>query len=590
MSDNTNMNLNTNESGEEQQPMSLDDGRRVKVLSPGMMVFKRFIRNKLAIVGICILVFMFLFSFLGGVISPYRQDQVFHKYDKANKEYAGAVVNTDYRFTAAEGFTLTTMTRANFNSQVKGSEEAEVKFQADDVTYLARKVDDNFYTLSVGEQLGTVTVLGKITDIKSIGDAELSKALKDAATAAVKANVTSFESEGVTYTLTKGAAKSYVINGMKEVAMASMLNFDAFTSEYDTLARSFAFRKACETAMHAGADSFEVDGTTYRLDIEDETNAVAYLGDTEVVNISNIIVNPVNNGVFLSIDYKAAVAEAIAEKHTTFDFVDENGETVKNTVTMRNNNYVIFTEQATDLIDMYAPPSKEHWLGTDDHGMDVLTRLMYGGRISLMVGFIVMILENLIGIVIGGISGYFGGWVDTMLMRFVDLFNSIPYYPMMIIAGAIMDSFEVNPYTRLYMMMAIMGIMGWTGVARVVRGQILSLREQDFMVATEATGIAVSRRIFRHLVPHVMPLLIVQATMGLGGIILTEATLSFLGLGIKYPLASWGSIINAASNIYVMTYCWFIWIPAGLLIVLTVLGFNFVGDGLRDAFDPKMKR
>ncbi len=590
MSDNTNMNLNTNESGEEQQPMSLDDGRRVKVLSPGMMVFKRFIRNKLAIVGICILVFMFLFSFLGGVISPYRQDQVFHKYDKANKEYAGAVVNTDYRFTAAEGFTLTTMTRANFNSQVKGSEEAEVKFQADDVTYLARKVDDNFYTLSVGEQLGTVTVLGKITDIKSIGDAELSKALKDAATAAVKANATSFESEGVTYTLTKGAAKSYVINGMKEVAMASMLNFDAFTSEYDTLARSFAFRKACETAMHAGADSFEVDGTTYRLDIEDETNAVAYLGDTEVVNISNIIVNPVNNGVFLSIDYKAAVAEAIAEKHTTFDFVDENGETVKNTVTMRNNNYVIFTEQATDLIDMYAPPSKEHWLGTDDHGMDVLTRLMYGGRISLMVGFIVMILENLIGIVIGGISGYFGGWVDTMLMRFVDLFNSIPYYPMMIIAGAIMDSFEVNPYTRLYMMMAIMGIMGWTGVARVVRGQILSLREQDFMVATEATGIAVSRRIFRHLVPNVMPLLIVQATMGLGGIILTEATLSFLGLGIKYPLASWGSIINAASNIYVMTYCWFIWIPAGLLIVLTVLGFNFVGDGLRDAFDPKMKR
>ena len=207
-----------------------------------------------------------------------------------------------------------------------------------------------------------------------------------------------------------------------------------------------------------------------------------------------------------------------------------------------------------------------------------------------MVGFIVMILENIIGIIIGGISGYFGGWVDTLLMRFVDLFNSIPYYPMMIIAGAVMDAFEVPPYTRIFLLMAIMGIMGWTGVARVVRGQILSLREQDFMVATEATGIRVSRRIFRHLVPNVMPLLIVQATMGLGGIILTEATLSFLGLGIKYPLASWGSIINAASNIYVMTNFWYIWIPAGVLIVLTVLGFNFVGDGLRDAFDPKMKR
>jgi peptide/nickel transport system permease protein len=148
----------------------------------------------------------------------------------------------------------------------------------------------------------------------------------------------------------------------------------------------------------------------------------------------------------------------------------------------------------------------------------------------------------------------------------------------------------VDPYLRVFFLMFIMGLMGWTGIARVVRGQILALREQDFMIATEATGIRVSRRIGKHLVPNVMPLLIVQATMGLGSIILTEATLSFLGLGIKYPLASWGSIINAASNPYIVTNYWFIWVPAGLLILLTVLGFNFVGDGLRDAYDPKMKR
>ena len=270
--------------------------------------------------------------------------------------------------------------------------------------------------------------------------------------------------------------------------------------------------------------------------------------------------------------------------------MNENGETEKHTIELRVNGYVVSTMQRAMLIDMYASPSLSHPLGTDDHGMDVLTRLMYGGRISLMVGFVVVFLEMLIGIIIGGVSGYFGGWVDTLLMRFVDLFNSIPYYPMMIIAGSLMDAFEVNPYTRIFMLMGIMGIMGWTGVARVVRGQILSLREQDFMVATEATGVRISRRIFRHLVPNVMPLLIVQATMSLGSIILTEATLSFLGLGIKYPLASWGTIINSASNIYVMSNFWFIWIPAGVLIVLTVLGFNFVGDGLRDAFDPKMKR
>lgn len=584
-------NLNTNGNNEQ---LSLDDGRRVKVMSPGMMVFKRFIRNRLAIVGICTLIFMFAFSFIGGVVSPYRQDQVFYKVDAANKEYASAVVNTEYRFTAAEGRQISTMTRATFNSKVKNAELDEVSFTADGVTYTAKKLDDHFYVITAGENVATATALGKMVDIKVNEGAEVSQALKDAAAKAVKANQTSFEADGETYTLTKGAAKSYVLGRMAEVGVASMLAYDAFDSQYNDLVTGFAFRKACETAMHKGEPSFQADGETYTLEMDanSENTAVVYLADgkTAVANVSNVIVNSVNSGVFLPIAYKAAVADAIAEKQTAFDYVNEKGETERHTIQMRGNNYIVSTMQETYLIDMYSPPSAEHWLGTDDHGMDVLTRLMYGGRISLLVGFVVMILENVIGIVIGGVSGYFGGWVDTLLMRFVDLFNSIPYYPMMIIAGAIMDSFEVDPYVRLYMMMAIMGIMGWTGVARVVRGQILSLREQDFMVATEATGIPVSRRIFRHLVPNVMPLLIVQATMGLGSIILAEATLSFLGLGIKYPLASWGSIINSSSNIYVMTNCWYLWIPAGLLMVLTVLGFNFVGDGLRDAFDPKMKR
>ena len=244
----------------------------------------------------------------------------------------------------------------------------------------------------------------------------------------------------------------------------------------------------------------------------------------------------------------------------------------------------------TLLIDMYASPSKAHLLGTDANGMDVMTRLMYGGRVSLMVGFVVVIIEILLGVIVGGVAGYFGGWVDTILMRVIDLVNSIPYYPIMIIIGAVMDSLRIDPYERIWILMVVLGLIGWTGIARTVRGQILTLREQDFMLATEATGIRVSRRIFKHLVPNVMPLLIVQATMSLGGIIITEATLSFLGLGLKYPLASWGTIINAATNVHVMTNYWFIWIPAGMLILITVLGFNFVGDGLRDAFDPKMKR
>ena len=149
---------------------------------------------------------------------------------------------------------------------------------------------------------------------------------------------------------------------------------------------------------------------------------------------------------------------------------------------------------------------------------------------------------------------------------------------------------KVSPTIRIYMLCVIMGVIGWVGIARIVRGQILSLREQEFMIAAEATGISIKRRIFKHLIPNVIPQLIVFASMGIGDVILTEASLSFLGLGIKYPAASWGSIINAVNDSYVMTNYLFVWVPAGLLILLTVLAFNFVGDGLRDAFDPKMKR
>ena len=168
----------------DQEQLSLDDGRRVKVLSPGMMVFKRFIRNRLAIVGICILVFMFTFSFLGGVISPYRQDQVFYKVDSANKEYAGAVVNTDYRFSTSDGKPLSTMIRATFNSQVKGKEGDQITFTADRNTYTAIRLDDNFYTITAGEDLGTVALLGKIVDIKAAEGKEISDELKAAATSA----------------------------------------------------------------------------------------------------------------------------------------------------------------------------------------------------------------------------------------------------------------------------------------------------------------------------------------------------------------------------------------------------------------------
>ena len=274
---------------------------------------------------------------------------------------------------------------------------------------------------------------------------------------------------------------------------------------------------------------------------------------------------------------------------------DEDGNYILNETEMKitqrlEGEYVINCNQINFVIDMFSSPSAKHLLGTDGDGFDVLARVMYGGRISLMVGFIVVLLECFLGVVMGGLAGYFGGWVDNLIMRLVDVFYCLPSLPIMIILGAMMDAMRLDPYLRLLVMMAALGLMGWAGVARLVRGQILSLREQEFMVATEATGIRIKDRIFKHLVPNVMPQLIVTATMGLGGVIITESTLSFLGLGVKHPLATWGTIINSVSSASAMAHYAFIWIPVGLLICFTVIAFNFVGDGLRDAYDPKGKR
>ena len=246
--------------------------------------------------------------------------------------------------------------------------------------------------------------------------------------------------------------------------------------------------------------------------------------------------------------------------------------------------------QIVETTNRYAPPSKEHLLGTDDKGMDVFVRLMYGGRISLFIGFIVVILETIIGVLLGGIAGYFGGWVDQLIMRIVDIFNCIPTLPILLIASAVIDSWEIDPENRIYILMVIITIFSWSGVARLVRGQILSLREQEYITATEVMGLPTWRKIFVHLLPNVMPQLIVSMTLGLGSVILYESTLSYLGLGVQLPKAAWGTMIATSNDPQVLNYHLNMWLPAGLMIVIAVLGFNFVGDGLRDAMDPKARK
>lgn len=244
-------------------------------------------------------------------------------------------------------------------------------------------------------------------------------------------------------------------------------------------------------------------------------------------------------------------------------------------VAMADPNYV-------DISNIKAPPSTDHILGTDAAGRDVFARLVYGARISMSVGLVAVGISGAIGTLIGLISGYGGGWIDNLLMRFTELVMTFPVFFAVVILVAL-----VGP--NIFNIMLVIGVLGWTGIARLVRGQVLSLREMDYVLAARALGAPARRIVFIHILPGVMPYVMVAATLGLASAILTEAALSFLGLGVRIPTSTWGNMMNAAQSLSVLEDQPWLWIPPGMAIGLAVLAANFVGDGLRDAVDPRMQ-
>lgn len=236
------------------------------------------------------------------------------------------------------------------------------------------------------------------------------------------------------------------------------------------------------------------------------------------------------------------------------------------------------------------PPSASHWLGTDNLGRDILTRLMLAGRISLTVGIASMLLSVLIGSVLGAVAGYYRGIVDQVIMRFADVLMTIPSLPLLIIMGAVLSDLKVPSDYRIYIVMLMLSILGWPGLARLVRSQILTLSQREFMQATEVLGLRDRRKIFVHLLPNTLPLLIVVATLSVAGAILSESVLSYLGLGVTPPTPSWGNMMDSANSLIDFQKRPWLWMPPGVAIFATVIAINLLGEGLRDALDPKMKK
>ena len=244
----------------------------------------------------------------------------------------------------------------------------------------------------------------------------------------------------------------------------------------------------------------------------------------------------------------------------------------------------VLTPADPDRIDLKAigkAPNLAHPLGTDMTGRDLWSRLVYGGRVSLSVGVVAVSIYVTLGVLLGSLAGYYGGRVDGWIMRFTEVVMAFPTLIILITIVAI-----VGP--GLFNSMIAIGLIGWTGIARLVRGQILSIREMDFVTAARAVGAPQSRILAQHVLPNVIAPIVVAATFGIAGAILTEAGLSFLGLGIKPPTPSWGNMINEAQQLTIIEGKPWIWLGPGLMITLAVLAINFIGDGLRDALDPRM--
>jgi peptide/nickel transport system permease protein len=235
-----------------------------------------------------------------------------------------------------------------------------------------------------------------------------------------------------------------------------------------------------------------------------------------------------------------------------------------------------------DLTQLRAAPSVKHLLGTDSAGRDVVARLLFGARISMTVGIVSVSISAAIGTLIGLEAGYVGAWVDNLLMRFTEVIMTFPVLFSVIVLVAL-----VGP--NVFNVILVIGVLGWTGLARLVRGQVLSLRETDYVIAARATGASDWRILLIHILPGVLPYVMVASTLGMASAILTEAALSFLGLGVQIPISTWGNMLYSAQSLTVLQDMPWLWIPPGAAIALSVLAANFLGDGLRDALDPRMR-
>jgi peptide/nickel transport system permease protein len=278
--------------------------------------------------------------------------------------------------------------------------------------------------------------------------------------------------------------------------------------------------------------------------------------------------------------------KAYAWGHNDNKQANINGVSASSVYTGAKQTYLVDSED--DLVKSYG--LKGYLFGTDRNGRDVFTRIVHGGKMTMTVGAVAVIVSSVIAIIVGCVSGYFGGGVDMLLMRVTEIFSAIPFMPFAMMLSIIIRYYPIDETTRIFIIMVILGLLSWTGLARMIRGQVLAEREKEFVIAAKSMGISNSRIAFKHILPNVISVVLVSVTLDFAGCLLTESSLSYLGFGVQQPRPTWGNMLNGANNSLVIQNYWWQWVFPALFLAIATISINIIGDTLRDILDPKSDR
>ena len=603
-----------------------------KIESPSMMAVKAFFRRKLAVVALVILVSLFLFVFVGPKFFP--MDLTYTDPLQANMapinsllkvpaELAGNVrtINSFSDFTVGVsndgnfylwGKTKNNLTNVDYKTQIP----AEIQ-------------DGNVLTAAAGsDHIIAITTDGKIVGWgnKSTGQYGYKKVESDpyiqmpvefieGTIDVSKLNqlicgyqVTALVLDGRLYmwgnpntmlSLKEFATSDKFTSGVKEVAFSNyyaiVLYEDGTVSGGQTLTFN---RQSAHSSFDGKIKNLKTHLADKKvIDIAASNNCYGLLTEDGELIIFGAIEYGENQIPVLPEGEKftsisAGTRHFVATTNTGAVYAWGHNDGGQTNVEGQTAAKVFVGSKQTYLINeedevTYKTGFKGYPLGTDSHGRDILTRIVHGGKMTMTIGAVAVIVSSVIAIIVGCLSGYFGGWVDMLLMRVTEIFSSIPFLPFAMMLSYVIRTMPITENTRIFIIMIILGLLSWTGLARMIRGQVLAEREKEFVIAAQSMGVKEGRIAFKHILPNVISIILVNMTLSFAGCLLTESSLSYLGFGVQQPQPTWGNMLYGANNSIVIQNYWWQWVFPSIFLSIATISINIIGDTLRDVLDPK---